>query len=130
MKKIFVILASVLLLLGLATGGGAGATIKIGGLYSLTGALAPFGPPIANGAKLAVDQINEAGGLLGELLEIVVRDTATAPAVGRDAAAKLVEIDRVPALVGALSSGVTFAVSSITIANEVVQISPLLLHLP
>ena len=93
-------------------------------MYSLTGGLAPFGPPIANGAKLAVNQINEAGGLLGELLEIVVRDTGTAPAVGRDAAAKLVEIDRVPALVGALSSGVTFAVSSITIANEVVQISP------
>ncbi|TKJ45662.1 amino acid ABC transporter substrate-binding protein [Candidatus Aerophobetes bacterium Ae_b3b] len=124
MKKIFIRLTVLLLLLGLATGGGVGATIKIGGLYSLTGALAPFGPPIANGAKLAVDQINEAGGLLGELLEIVVRDTGTAPAVGRDAAAKLVEIDRVPALVGALSSGVTFAVSSITIANQVVQISP------
>ncbi|MFQ6066537.1 MAG: ABC transporter substrate-binding protein [bacterium] len=124
MKKIFVILTTLLLLLGLATGGWAGDTIKIGGLYSLTGGLAPFGPPIANGAKLAVDQINEAGGVLGELLEIVVRDTGTAPAVGRDAATKLVEIDKVPALVGALSSGVTFAVSSITIANEVVQISP------
>ncbi|GAG96120.1 unnamed protein product, partial [marine sediment metagenome] len=123
MKKILIIMAALLLLLGL-TGGGVGATIKIGGLYSLTGALAPFGPPIANGAKLAVDQINEAGGLLGELLEIVVRDTGTAPAVGRDAATKLVEIDKTPALVGALSSGVTFAVSSITIANEVVQISP------
>jgi len=98
--------------------------VKIGMLTSRTGGLAPYGPPIANGAKLAVDQINEAGGLLGEPLEIVVRDTGTAPAVGRDAATKLVEIDKVPALVGALSSGVTFAVSSITIANEVVQISP------
>jgi len=124
MKKILIIMAALLLLLGLATSGWAAQTIKIGGLYSLTGGLAPFGPPIANGAKLAVDQINEAGGLLGEPLEIVVRDTGTAPAVGRDAATKLVEIDRVPALVGALSSGVTFAVSSITIANEVVQISP------
>jgi len=124
MKKILIIMAALLLLLGLTTGGGVGAAIKIGGLYSLTGGLAPFGPPIANGAKLAVDQINETGGLLGEPLEIVVRDTGTAPAVGRDAATKLVEIDKVPALVGALSSGVTFAVSSITIANEVVQISP------
>ena len=124
MKKMFVTVAALLLLLGLATGGWTAGTIKIGGVYSLTGALAPYGPPIANGAKLAVDHINEAGGLLGQKLEIVVRDSATAPAVGRDAATKLVEIDRVPALVGALSSGVTFAVSSITIANEVVQISP------
>jgi len=46
MKKILVILASVLLLLGLATGGGAGATIKIGGLYSLTGGLAPLVLPL------------------------------------------------------------------------------------
>jgi ABC-type branched-subunit amino acid transport system substrate-binding protein len=124
MKKIFFSLVALLLLLGLVTGSLAAETIKIGGLYSLTGGLAPFGPPIANGAKLAVDQINEAGGLLGQNLEIMVRDTGTAPAVGRDAATKLVEIDKVPALVGALSSGVTFAVSSITIANEVVQIFP------
>jgi len=63
MKKILIIMAALLLLLGLATSGWAAQTIKIGGLYSLTGGLAPFGPPIANGAKLAVDQINEAGGL-------------------------------------------------------------------
>jgi branched-chain amino acid transport system substrate-binding protein len=124
MKKTLISMTALLFLLGLATGGWAAETINIGGLYSLTGGLAPYGPPIANGAKLAVDQINEAGGVLGEPLEIVVRDTGTAPAVGRDAATKLVEIDKVPALVGALSSGVTFAVSSITIANEVVQISP------
>ena len=124
MKKIFVTMFALLLLLGLATSGWPAETIKIGGVYSLTGGLAPYGPPIANGAKLAVDQINEAGGVLGKKLEIVVRDSGTAPAVGRDAATKLVEIDKVPALVGALSSGVTFAVSSITIANEVVQISP------
>ncbi len=124
MKKTLICMTAWLFLLGLATGGWAAETINIGGLYSLTGGLAPYGPPIANGAKLAVDQINEAGGVLGEPLEIVVRDTGTAPAVGRDAATKLVEIDKVPALVGALSSGVTFAVSSITIANEVVQISP------
>ncbi|MCK4617764.1 ABC transporter substrate-binding protein [Candidatus Aerophobetes bacterium] len=98
--------------------------VKIGMLVARTGALAPFGPPIANGARLAVDQISESGGLLGRRLELVVRDTGTAPAVGRDAATKLVEIDKTPALVGALSSGVTFAVSSITIASEVVQISP------
>jgi ABC-type branched-subunit amino acid transport system substrate-binding protein len=58
------------------------------------------------------------------MVEIVTRDDGTAAAVGRDAAAKLIEIDKVPAMVGALGSGVTVAASSVTIANGVVLISP------
>lgn len=99
-------------------------TIKIGALMSLTGALAPYGPPIADGAKLAVKQINAAGGVLGKQLELVIRDTGTSPDIGRDAASKLVELDHVQAIVGALSSGVTIAASSVTIPAEVVLISP------
>lgn len=124
MRRMRVFLLVVSLLLGLATAGAAAETIKIGALMSLTGALGPYGPAIANGAQLAVDQINAAGGVLGKQLELVVRDDATSPDVGRDAASKLVEIDKVPAIVGALSSGVTLAVSSVTIPSEVVLISP------
>lgn len=98
--------------------------IKIGALMALTGALGPYGPSISDGAQMAVDQINAAGGVLGRQLELVVRDTATSPDVGRDAASKLVEIDRVAAIVGALSSGVTLAASSVTIPAEVVLVSP------
>ncbi len=99
-------------------------TIKIGILTSLTGALAPYGPPIANGALLAINQINSAGGILGKSLELVVADDGTSPDVGRSAASKLVEIDGISAIIGALSSGVTLAVSSVTIPAEVVLISP------
>lgn len=112
------------LILGLVVGGSAAETIKIGALMSLTGALGPYGPSILDGAKMAVDTINAAGGLLGKQLELVVRDTATSPDVGRDAASKLVELDKVVAIVGALSSGVTLAASSVTIPAEVVLISP------
>ena len=98
--------------------------IKVGALMALTGALGPYGPSIANGAQMAVDTINAAGGVLGRSLELVLRDTGTSPDVGRDAASKLVEIDGVSAVVGALSSGVTLAVSSVTIPAEVVLISP------
>ncbi len=124
MKKILVLTLLAVVAIALVVPGTAAETIKIGGLMSLTGALAPYGPAIADGAQLAVDQINEAGGVLGKQLELVVRDTATAPNVGRDAASKLVELDRVPAIVGALSSGVTLAASSVTIPAEVVLISP------
>lgn len=124
-KKLLVLLVFIILFaFGLSTSAVAEEVIKIGGLFSLTGALSPYGPPIADAAKLAVKHINEAGGVLGKKLEIVIRDTGTAPAMGRDAASKLLEIDKVPALIGALSSGVTVAASSIAIAGEVVLISP------
>jgi len=123
-KKLILLMVVMLLLLGVVVGIGAAETVKIGMLTSLTGALAPFGPPIQHGADLAVEQINKAGGIMGRELVLVVRDSGTAPAIGRDAAAKLVEIDGVPALIGALSSGVTLAASSVTIPNQVVHISP------
>ena len=98
--------------------------IKIGGLFPLTGPLAPYGKEIVKGAQLAVDQINAAGGVLGRPLKLVVRDTATAPDVGRDAAAKMIQIDGVVAVVGALSSGVTMAVASVTAPAHIPLISP------
>ena len=114
------------LALALALGGtAAGAdTIKIGALMPLTGPLAPFGPSIVNGAQLAIDQINAAGGVLGKQLELAVGDTATSPTVARDATSKLVNIDMVPAIVGAVSDDVTLAVSSVIVPAEVVLISP------
>ena len=125
MKKMSVLLIILILSLGLVTAGGTQETLKIGGLLSFTGGLAPYGPPIFNVAALGVKHINEAGGLLGgHQFVLVQKDTATAPAVGRDAAAKLIQIDRVLAIIGALSSGVTFASSSITIDNRIVLISP------
>jgi len=123
MKKIMTVVV-LALVIGLSLAAVAADTIKIGALMSLTGALAPYGPAIVNGAKLAVEQINAAGGVLGKQLELVIRDTGTSPDVGRDAASKLVELDRVQAIVGALSSGVTIAASSVTIPAEVVLISP------
>jgi ABC-type branched-subunit amino acid transport system substrate-binding protein len=123
MKKVMAFVV-VTLIVSLSLAVTAGDTIKIGALMALTGALAPYGPPIGNGALLAVEQINAAGGVLGKQLELVIRDTATSPDVGRDAASKLVELDGVQAIVGALSSGVTIAASSVTIPAEVVLISP------
>lgn len=124
MKRIFILLLAVGLMLTLTVSAMGAETIKIGALMSLTGGLGPYGPSILDGAQMAVDVINAAGGVLGKQLVLVVRDTATSPDVGRDAASKLVELDRVPAIVGALSSGVTLAASSVTIPAEVVLISP------
>lgn len=92
---------------------------------AMSGDLSSYGEPINNGTLLAAKHINQAGGVLGKEVEIVNRDSKTDPTTGVDAAKKLVELDGVPAFVGALSSGVTMPVAeSVSIPNEVVQISP------
>ena len=94
-------------------------------LLDLTGALEAYGKPIQNGAILAAEHLNAAGGPLGRQLELVHRDSQTDPTAGIDAAKKLVELDKVVAIVGALSSGVTIPVAtSVTIPGGIVQISP------
>ena len=98
--------------------------LKIGQLNSFTGDLSDFGAVHRNGGTLAADQINLAGGVLGTVVTIAARDTQTTPQVGVDSARALVDIEKVAAVVGALSSGVTMAAAeSVTVPNGVLQIS-------
>jgi branched-chain amino acid transport system substrate-binding protein len=99
-------------------------SVKIGILMDFSGPLASLSPAIEAGAQLAVDQANAAGGLFGKKIQTVQRDTRANAQVALDAASKLVEVDRVPAIVGALASGASTAASSVTIPNQVVMISP------
>ena len=56
--------------------------VKIGALMPMTGALAEYGESSLNGIKLAVQQVNQGGGLLDGQLEVVVGDTQTNPQAG------------------------------------------------
>jgi branched-chain amino acid transport system substrate-binding protein len=99
--------------------------IKIGSLVSTTGDLAAYGHPVNNGGLLAEKDINAAGGVLGRNIKIILRDTQTNPTAAVDAAKKLVDIDKVVGIAGALSSGVTIPVAtSVSIPSKIVQISP------
>lgn len=99
-------------------------TISIGTILPRTGALAAWGQFEGQAADLAAHQVNQAGGVLGKKLVLVHRDTRTNPTSGVDAANKLVNVSKVPVMVGANSSGVTLAVArAVAIPNEVVQIS-------
>lgn len=100
-------------------------TITIGADMALTGSLGALGQQIANGARLAVSDVNRGGGVNGCKLAMVLGDDQTSPTVGVDVAKKLVDINHVPAIVGALSSGVSMAIlTSVTAPGKVVQISP------
>ena len=97
---------------------------RIGAVMPTTGALQVYGETSANGVRMAVDEVNAAGGVLGGRLDLVFGDTQTNPQAGVDAAKKLVEIDGVAGLVGALSSGVTIPIAtSVSSVAGVPQIS-------
>ena len=101
-----------------------GLPLKIGQLNSFTGDLSDFGVVHGNAAQLAVDEINAAGGVGGMDIELVTGDTQTDPTVGTSEATRLVEIEGVDFILGALSSGVTLAVTeSVTGPSNVLQIS-------
>ena len=79
---------------------GPGGTIKIGGGFALTGDEASLDVPAANGAKLAVKEINAAGGVLGRQLELIIHDSQYKPDVTAQTAKQFVEQDRVPLFIG------------------------------
>ncbi|GBD41569.1 Leucine-, isoleucine-, valine-, threonine-, and alanine-binding protein [bacterium HR39] len=95
-----------------ASGGGAQEPIRIGAVIPTTGPLQVYGEATINGLRLAVDEINAAGGVLGRPVELVVADTATNPQVGVEAAKRLVAVEGVVGLIGALSSGVTIPIAT------------------
>jgi branched-chain amino acid transport system substrate-binding protein len=88
---------------------GAG-TIKIGVNQPLTGAVAASGNFVTNGARIAADEINAKGGVLGSKIELVIEDNKSNPTEAVAAAEKLIVRDKVPVMMGAWSSTYTLAV--------------------
>ncbi|MEL6645652.1 MAG: ABC transporter substrate-binding protein [Pseudomonadota bacterium] len=96
-------------------------TTKIGAVLPTS---VDWGKPIAATAQYAVDLANEAGGVAGCQVEMVLRDTQVDPKVGVDAAKALVDLDGVQVLLGAVSSGVSMPIlTSVTVPAGVLQMS-------
>ncbi len=85
--------------------------IKIGFLYVFSGRLAHYGAGAKQGAEIALEEVNKAGGLLGRRVEGIFADTQLKPEVGVEAAKKLVRDDKVDVVMGIVSSAVADAVS-------------------
>lgn len=99
------------------------APLRIGLIGPLTGPSADFGIPMANGVKLAVDEINAVGGYLGRPLELVVKDDTADPGRGRLLAEELVR-DQVVATIGYCNSGVAAKSVEIFQNNRIPLIIP------
>ncbi|MHC2020163.1 ABC transporter substrate-binding protein [Methylobacterium sp. CM6247] len=84
--------------------------IRIGVNEPLTGPFAASGTYVVNGARIAADEINAKGGVLGKKLELVVEDNKSNPTEAAAVAEKLITSDKTPVLMGAWGSSLTLAV--------------------
>lgn len=85
-------------------------TIKIGALAAITGPASFLGDPEAKTLELYVKKINEAGGVLGKQLELVVYDTGASPKKAIAFTKRLINQDKVVAIIGDSASGATLAI--------------------
>ena len=97
--------------------------VKVAMVNSVTGPAALLGLAGIQGAKLAVEELNEAGGLLGHRIELLVRDDATAPDIGAREARAVIVDHEVAAVFGPTSSEVLLAMSEVAKETRTLLIS-------
>src|SRR5258705_4153983 len=78
--------------------------IKIGAVLPFSGGVELYGAQAKLGIDLAVKEINAGGGILGRPVEVIYEDDKTDPAAAEDATRKLIEGDRVLAVIGPITS--------------------------
>ncbi|MDI6696928.1 MAG: ABC transporter substrate-binding protein [Anaerolineales bacterium] len=131
-KKGFLLLnliaALVLLLSACAPAGGAGDVIKVGGIAELTGDIPAVGASFKNAAEMAVQEVNDAGGLeVGGKkykIQLIIEDNAGKADQSASAAQKLITQDNVVAIIGPNASRYAIPASEIAESSSVVLISP------
>ncbi len=101
-----------------------GDPVKIGFFMSLTGRDASFGEAALRGARLAIDDLNAAGGILGRPAELVVEDNRSLPGESATAAKKLIGRDKVVALVGECASSRTLEAAPLAQAAGLPLVTP------
>jgi branched-chain amino acid transport system substrate-binding protein len=127
-RNIFSLTVFALATLGAATSAVAQdeTVVKIGHIAPLTGAAAHVGKDLENGARLAIDEINQAGLVINGQkvkLELDSQDDASDPRIGTEAAQRLID-DKVVAVVGHLNSGVNIPASKLYNDAGITNITP------
>lgn len=97
--------------------------IKIGVIIPLTGSSAKYGEDIKRGYDLAVEEINEKGGITGRKIKLIYEDDEGKPEKAVAAAQKLIQKEKVIAILGALWSSPTLAVAPIAEKAKVILLS-------
>jgi branched-chain amino acid transport system substrate-binding protein len=107
MKKILTAVAAAIWLTAgpaIATQGVTKNEIVLGSIQDMSGPLASYSKPLVNGMRMHIDEINEAGGINGRKLKLIVEDSGYDPKKGLLAAQKLVQRDQVFAVAGTIGT--------------------------
>lgn len=99
--------------------------IKIGRILPLTGPAASYGQSEKRGTDLALEEINNAGGINGRKLEIIYEDDQCQSKIGVSTMQKLINIQKVPLVLGATCSTVTLSIAPIANSTKTTLLSPL-----
>ncbi|MBO8172955.1 MAG: ABC transporter substrate-binding protein [Bacillaceae bacterium] len=139
MKKFFVLLLAMLMVVSVAACGSQGTsseggnegeqqqngqgssdgdTVTIGAVLPMTGPAATFGKKFEQAYTIAIEKVNEEGGINGKTLRIIIEDSQEKANIGMTAAEKLINNDEVLAILGARASGTTYAVAKVASQNN------------
>jgi len=106
--------------------GGSEDPLKVGALYALSGSEEVIGRPMMNSTELAIQQINDAGGIDDREIELVKADTASSPETGIEKSRQLINSDGCSIVFGAYTSAMRNAITNIYVENEVPLFYPTL----
>ena len=98
------------------------APIRIGMVDPLTGVYAAIAQGEVVGAKFAVEEINNKGGILGRPIELLIEDSANDVGTGVQKTRKLIDRDQVSFIIGDVNSGIAIAMTQVTSEKKVLHI--------
>ena len=99
--------------------------IVIGTHQDLSGPIKVWGVPVSNGMKMAVEEINAAGGINGRKLKMILEDNGYDPKKAVLASQKMVERDKIFAMIGPMGSPTVLAAQDVLFDAGVLQLFPL-----
>ena len=117
-------LSSGLLLTGCGPKNSAPDTIKIGNYAAITGKDGTFGDSSTKATRLAIDEINAAGGVLGQQIELIVEDTQSKPGEAATIVKKLITREKVVALIGEVTSSRSLEGAGVAQAFKIPMLTP------
>ncbi len=133
MKKNLILWIAIIAVFGFACGGGdeeaakqptvSKEPIKVGAVFAITGPASFLGEPERNTAQMIAEQVNAAGGINGQPLELIIEDTEGDPTKTALAVKKLINNDNVCAIIGPSRSGCTMAIVDTIEAAQVPLVS-------
>ncbi len=124
MKRLVFFLISIVLFLQTSCTNNDRGDAKVGILFPMTGDAGEYGNKGRKAIELALEQVNNTGGVNGKAVEIVFEDSKADPSAGVTAIQKMISIDNVSAVVGDIVSSVSIPAAAVAEKNKVVMIAP------